>query len=576
MQNSLKDGYVYKNGGDITSAGNKLSISLIVLAKLGGAISGIVRNGLGAPVDDAAVACPTGVGDPRPFLTDASGKFKFTNLAMGQVEIYAGKGKYYGHITAQATDKESDVTVDLTPLPDPAQPGNIDLGYKMLNQLDTDSQGWHMSSMQWMLRDQSTTLLANCSADVALKFLLEFNKLTCGDLDCILWPQSKINPVAASIWGIPEILKAADAGYTGRDSSELGLMVAPYDQGMANQLYDIAAKTIRLDVIYHGNPWQDWLDYAMNLVALAYAVHKPNADDMYKQLLTDIEAEKTVPNGKYSTWTMSELATTMAQGNLDLALKIVAALPPGQQSSAKIRIIGELIRPNPAEALTVFHSIDKTNDMSTYTSALFQVLPTIFKTDPKGALAASEALGDPHDRAEGITIVADRLPLEQARPLYKDAEATSVENGQGTTPVSIAAHAYLRDPTLGAQLFKQAYETVINGTSTQNPSFARFAFYYSRLDPGYCRVLLENEFQVDQTIAQQYNQSPLQDVAAMSAIDIDRAEAMADSIKSPDTRFSARSIVAGRVMQDQHTRDTMPFSSWGGWGGWSPGDFTPW
>src|ERR1700722_7118813 len=130
------------------------------------------------------------------------------------------------------------------------------------------------------------------------------------------------------------------------------------------------------------------------------------------------------------------------------------------------------------------------------------VLPIIYKSGPDQALVMARAVADPSDQAHALAIVADLMPLSKAAPLYQEAETKSVDQrGQGYTPACIAAHAWLRDKTLGKLLFQQAYDKVIKGPAKdiygQGPSYAEFAFYSSKIDPAFSRLLKEKLYDAD-------------------------------------------------------------------------------
>jgi hypothetical protein len=573
-QTVTEDGYVYQSGGDITSQGNQLKISLIVMARLGGKLDGIVRNGLGAPVAGAWVACPSAFGDFRPIQTNSTGRFSFSNLPVGLIDINASKGSYFGTVSAQAMATSTVLTtVTLTPMPAPPPPRDITDGTAMLTKVLADATASKADGSVWWMQDECAALLAGASLNTGLSFISSQRPLQDRDLEEIIPAQSKLNPVAAAQWGIPLILQTKKDGREGAVAASLGLDVAPYDMNAATSLYKLAAQDISIDNLNNNS------DDACKLVALAYATKDPNADAMYQLVLTEINKEVAAQTAKHvanmdNDWPLQEFAGDLAQGNVDLAKQIVVTLPENWRLNAMNDMVQALAASNPSGAVDVFHALDADKDTAdgywAYDQALCHVLPILYASDPAGALALAKDVSNPSDRSAALVAIADLLPLAAARPLYQQAENESVDQqGQGASPASIAAHALLRDKTLGDTLFKQAFDNVMASPPSdqpwQGPSYYEFAFYYSRFDPGYSRLLLEGLYQKDR-VNETNQASPITgvnaDAQAMSAIDPTRALEMAESIKDANLRFQAGQAVAYYMLQSQKTRDTLQFGQW--------------
>jgi protocatechuate 3,4-dioxygenase beta subunit len=573
-QSVTKDGYAFRSGGEVTTSGNQISVSLIVMARLGGVVSGIVRNGLNAPVAGAWVACPDGNTDVRPVQTDSAGKFKLNGLVTGTITIFAAKGRYFGQTPANVTTDATDITIDLSPMTATPTPGDTAAGIQMLTTLMSDSAGWNLQGQSSWLRNECAGQIAAYSPNAALSFLQSFGKPNAGDVEPILSALAARNPQEAALWGIPLLGGIDDNGSLGGDAAELGLAVVPYDVKSATTLYGIALKKLNLDHIDNGA-----VENAARLVALSYALNAPEADGLYKK----VQAFVSNASGNDSQWLTQTVIECLVQGNLKIGMQALAALPVNQRGSAAMLAIAKLVRSNPSGAVTLLNTIDKDNPNSSwaYNDGLCHVLPILFKADPKNALASAQAILDPRAQSEALTIAADLTPIADATSIYEQAEAASVDQmGQGSTPASIAAHALLRDPALGAKLFKVAFDKITavdaNNQQGQGPSYAEFAFYYSRIDPGYSRLLVEDQFAKDQVNPPQYGQTLTNDVGAMAAIDPARALEMANSIKNANDRFTARKLIAERAMQDQLTRDTIPFAEWSNGWGWTAGIPTPW
>jgi hypothetical protein len=583
-----KTGYLYERGGDVTTQGNQLTISLVVMSDLGGTVHGIVRNGLGAPVAAAWVVCPSTPGSVRPVQTDTTGHFSFSDLPIGPVDICAAKGDYYGTITAEAKATSTDlITVSLTAMPAPPTASDVAEGTQILTKLLADAVTAGAREPLWLMQDKCAQVLADASSAASLSFIESYRPLTARDLELIIPEQSKQNPVGAAQWGLPLILQTKKDGREGAVAASLGLDIAPYDMTAAVSLYNLAAQGISLDNLSDKNS----LD-ASKLVALAYATKNPNADTMYQAVLPEMKFEVANnvaqhTSGMNSYWPMQELANDIALGNVPLAEQIMATMPENWRNSYVENLIDELIGPNPNGALDVFRTLDADRYSSSgawaYDNALCHVLPILFASDPTEALVLAKDPASPADKCKELTALADVMPLTSARLLFQQAEDESNDQfGQGTTPASVAAHALLRDKALGEQLFKLAFDKVMTAQPIDQygsgPSYAEFAFYYSRFDPSYSRLLIENLYRKDVSgeFAETFPCAGLAaDALAMAAIDPKRALEMAESIKDPVLRLNAGLNVGFYVLQTQKTRDTLPFYILNA-SQWRSGEQQPW
>ena len=584
-----KDGYVYKSGGDVTRQGNNLSVSLIVMAKLGGVVNGIVRNGLNAPVAGAWVSCPSTNGDILPIQTDADGHFQLTNQILGPIKIFADKGRYFGELefTATATPGQT-ATVALSPMPPPPAPSDMASGQQMLAKIVTDLSSNSRGLRAWRVRDDCARALATVSLPAALNFIESRGSINSGDLQWIVPTQSQLNPSAAAEWGLPLVQNTKDNGYLTGLAADLGLEIARYNIAAATTLYGIAAKSVDFDHLTKDN-----IDNAIDLSALAYAIKSPDADADYQKVMAEIKSEIAASKPNPSGWNdtdslLDEFAEDMAKSNIELAKQILSTMTQNKRLNETSNIVAAIARSNPDGAVAIFHTLDGDAGTPTgawaYNRSLAEVLPTIYKTDPKGAMALAQSVDDPTSQAQSLAEIADLLPLDQAKPVYVKAEAEVVgqTGSDGATPESIAAHALLRDSTLGTELFKQAYDKVIAGAAQYQPwqePYPEFAFYYSRLAPGYSRLLLEDAFVKDNiNPSQNYGEGTGvgADAAAMAAIDPARAFELAEQITDDQIRERAAIAVAEYILQSQQTRDTLSFANWSGGYDWVPDPTAPW
>jgi 5-hydroxyisourate hydrolase-like protein (transthyretin family) len=580
-----RDGYVFKSGGDITGHGNQLSISPIIMDRLGGVVTGVVRNGMNAPVPGAWVGCPSGSGDVRPVKADATGHFKFSNLVLGPVDVYAAKGGYFGTANVVAAMSPASMSITLKPLPAPPLPSNMAGATGMLDNALTSAVSAEGAEPSWWMRDECAQVLAEVSHDAALQFVRLRAMPNTGDLQCIIPVQCALNPAGAAKWGVDLVTNTKDNGYVGAVAVSLGLAIAAYDKAAANEMYDLASQHVALGKLSQTNV-QD----AMKLAGLAYALDRPEADACYHEVLAEVKRDIASPTANGGEeWQMSQFAENVALGNVKLAKTMLADMSLNVRLNTTPEIVRELVQRNPSGALDVFHTLDADADSSSwaYDTALDYVLPIIFTTDPKGAFALAKGVADPNGRAEAIALLADLMPLAQAKALYEEAESEAGDSNSsatpGGTPESIAAHALLRDRALGEELFKQAFDKITAAQPAaqawQGPSYAEFAFYYGRVDPGYSRVLLENLFRKDLTDpARNYGEGSglLCDVAAMSSIDAGRASELANRIEDANMRFTADLKIAQYLVEGKRTRDTLPFMRWSSDEDWTPESPSSW
>ena len=582
MQRSTvtKDGYVYRSGGDVTSANGQVSISTIVLAKLSGTVTGVVRDVAGKPQAGAWVYSPDAGDDVLPVKTGADGKFQLTGLAVGDVSIYAASGRSANKVIVQASASPVDAEMKLSTVTPPAAPSNIRKTTLLLNQLINDAAAAKNNNLGW-LRDQCAEVLAETDSDAAVNFILSSAEINTDDLEYVIPPRSAVDPVGAAKWAMTPIQRMSGNDGRGQQAAELGLAVAPYDVDAASALFDIAEQNINLDKIDQGS-----INNAMDLTALAYALHHAEADADYQKVTTALQTliKNEKPDQGYSIadWLPGNFVREMALGNVNLAIKMLQALPQAKQDQTIIGVVAELVRTNPDGALTVFHTLDSVKDQPMeawiYGRSLSLVMPLLYKADPQGALALARAEQQPELTAESLTAVADLMPLAAAGPIYEEAESKSVvQQGSGFTPACIAQHAWVRDSSLGRKLFKEAFDKTttappVNQSFGQQSQYADFAFYYSHVDPAYSRLLIEKQFAADQRNAtQNYGQGAPVDVAAMAAIDIDRANEMVTQVKDANTRFNAGIKLAQYLIFTQQVRDTLPFDKWSNGSVWIPG-----
>jgi hypothetical protein len=372
----------------------------------------------------------------------------------------------------------------------------------------------------------------------------------------------------------------------GETALTIGLAVAPYDAAAAVPYYSIAAQYVHFDHLD-----QNSIITAAKLTTMAYILQKPEADDDYAKVLAGkaalLKDAKTNPELSSLPYFLPQnLANIIALGNVDKAFAMLSDLPRNDWYFYAPGIVAELVKPNPTAAMAAYHWIEKHRDApggsGACDDALALVLPIIYKTDPKGAVARARTISDPGASAKALTDLADLMPPAEAAPLYQEAEKKVTSSyGRGYSPACIANHAWLRDQVLGAKLFKIARTKFTEGAADTHgqalmgPSYSDFAFYYSRIDPAYCRLLLEMQFAKNSSeLNKNYgtdNMNMEADVAAMCAIDINRAAQMAGLIKDEYWSYTAGLKPPQYLLFTPQQRNTIPFAQWANTTDWVPG-----
>jgi hypothetical protein len=574
-----KDGYIYKSGGELGSSNGAVTASPIVMAQVGAKVNGTVYNGLGKPVANAWVFCPDSGDVAAPVQTDANGHFDLSDLISGSVNVYAAKGLFFTHTVVQAGMSPAKSIVRLPAAPTaPIGPANLSRATAMMTKSINHETAVNVHDDGTWIRDEAACIIAEVSLDDAVQFILTNTSINAFDLDMLIAGKTDSDPIGLAKWALVPIKRMSGDDSKGQAAATIGLAVAPYDSVAAQPYYDIAKQYIRFD--QYG---EIWVGNAMRLTALAYALHRAEADDDFvkvsAQLDEVIKDSKTDPNlSGDGNWLPENLAKTLALGNVDKAITLLSAQPLDYRYSQVPETAAELVKPNPAAALAMYHWIaQQKNAQPMIDSTLCAVLPIIYKTDPKSAIAHAHSISENGIGAQALTELADLMPLAEAAPLYREAEDKAPgEYGNGYSPACVAKHAWLRDQALGAKLFKTAYIKFIasvNNTHQQPgeaPSYSDFAFYYSHIDPAFSRLLVEEQFAKDRRqTSRNYNFDNVEStVAAMCPIDIDRATEMAQTIEG-DPLIGLKP--AQYVLLTPQQRNEIPFSQWGSSWGWVPG-----
>ena len=192
------------------------------------------------------------------------------------------------------------------------------------------------------------------------------------------------------------------------------------------------------------------------------------------------------------------------------------------------------------------------------------------KRDPAGALAlARKGTGADEyefDRPYALALAAQFQAKAPALQALKEAADTMAGEYDFTDLARIARMAYQLDPRSGMALYQRA-KRLHNTNSDLLPgqSVAEYAYYCSALDPAESRILLETEFaaRLQALKAPSSEDYKLSDLAlAMTALDVNRALAMARIIPLPFVRQDALHNIAEYVLAPYAIRNEMPFQCW--------------
>jgi hypothetical protein len=584
--NVAKDGYVLISGGNVSSSNGKVIVSPIVIVRLGAKVNGMVLNGLGKPVAGAWISCPDLADRAALVQTDAAGHFELDNIAVGSVNVYAAKGMFFGRSTLQASAAPAKSIVRLPAVPiTPIGPANLSKAIVMLTRSINSQLLPKNHGDEGRMRDEAAHIIAEASPDAAVSFILSTSSIGTEDLGSIVSAKTDSDPVGIAAWALFPTKRMSDNIGRGHVAATVGLAVAPYDPEAAAPYYDIASRLIHFHHLDEGSIFD-----AMSLTALAYLLHRPEADDDYANVsaaLDDLtKKSKNDPNASSNDdWLLLNLAKIIALGNVDKAIAMLRAMPVDTRYTYVSEITAELVKPNPTGALTVYHWVAQESPSNSLQwaqdEALCNVLPIIYKTDPKGAVEQAHSIVDGNTQDQALTDLADLMPLAKAASLYSEAEEKAVNElyGNGYSPACIASHAWQRDKVLGAALFKTALAKFTADAAHNQPhtgrglSYSGFAFYYSNIDPAFSRLLLESQFIKNNETAEQFSDADNTDadVAAMCAIDINRAAELAGEIKDANTSYHARLRPAQYLLLTPQQRSTIPFEDWIRRFDWVPG-----
>jgi hypothetical protein len=578
-----KDVFAYRSGGDITAADGQLSITPIVMVQINGKVTGTVYNGLGKPVAGAWVYSPDSDVAGFPVQADPAGHFTITGLAVGPLKIYAAKGLFSASLTAQALVTPANSAIHLSSMPSgPLGESNLTRATAMLS-ANFYSEASKPNQDQESLETEAARVIAEVSPDAAMRFILSIAPVNASVLDAVVSARVGVDPVGVASWAVMPTRRMNGGSQRGMLAVEIGLAAAPYDKTAALPYYDIASKDIPLT-----NLNSDSIGAAIGLTSLAYALDEPAADDDYAKVSVAIaalteKAKTDASTAQMLSWKAPNWVAALAKGNPKLAKDLTKELPADDAVGAVQITVSGLVKANPSAALDFYQLFANLKDTPPKTWAQAQslcaVLPALYKSDPKSALAQARAIKVSEETTKALTILADLMPIASAAPIYEEAEADAPSTESSpVSPSCVAYHAWLRDKTLGEKLYKEAFTKFNNSISMDaspedGPCSADFAFYYAPIDPAFSRMVIERRFLADNRAAN-YNSdfnAAVADCCAMASIDINRAGDLAKSITDDNGRYSAYVKIAQYILLTPQQRQQIPFASWGNMSNWTPG-----
>lgn len=571
-------GYKYLSGGKVEVQAKGLVAQDIVLLPLVGKISGTVLDAVGKPAAGARVVSPNGIGDTVA-ITDAAGRFTLAALPEGNVMLVAATKT----AVAEARDVNGKAPVALTLAPFPQQPaGDIKRAYDVLDEL------WATTETLKNGRESIPVVLAPYDPDLAAKLATRHDgAIEDNILGPIITALAKNDPVRGAAWAPAQIERIKDSYWRFQTRALVGLYVADIKPDLALDLYHQALDIDKERTAQGPKNYQEIVQRATVLSELATKL-KLDADAQ-KMAQVAADAIKALPKDQRQ-WTLSSLMAL----NPALAEPMFNELGEDQRKQVLQQAISQRTHYDVAGArtlLTKLLALEKgsTNGAMYSGYAAQSLVQAMAKNDPAGALELARSLPDTdvYNKSAALAMAAPYQPKETAlKVIHEAADMASNANGQYDVVFRIASIAYTLDPALGASIFTtaKAHLEQMRGVRDVQENYyesddgtAAFAYYYSRIDPGESRLLIESDFaRMKAKPRPEANQSWQRNnilgnlIAAMAAIDVDRAIEMAWSLPPPDKddngynnpQVEAQKNAAQFLLLSETDRWTRPFRQW--------------
>lgn len=545
-----------------------------------GELEGQVLDQGGNPVVGAQVMSPNGTAKAFA-VTDAAGKFTLTDLPEGEVMVLAG----YKATLAEARDvnptAKTPLTLTLLPIK-PIPPHDVQRAYDVLDDLWAISEGAMLADS----RNSIPLTMAPYDPDLAAKLVTKKD----GSIDenitfHIIEKLARIDPERALAWASPRFYQIENPGMLYSLRVVLASALANTKPAQARELYT-QAKTYNKEQTNRDPKNQQVI--ATQALELGRLAQKLGLQDEVAQFTAT--ALTAVPGVQDPRWLLPLLAP------LDYAAteKLIDKLPP----DAKEEILADTIERAATEDIPTARRLrEKLMALEAGSKepiwlgiADGAVIQGMGKTDPSGALSVARQVWGLHSKSSALIMAAQFQPKDTALSLLREAEDMLLPPA-GYPPVSnlalIAAMTYNLDPPAGRELFAETKTQWLKMKARrEDPAFPAqildvdtpvFAYLYSRVEPAQSRLIIEADFARQKRDAKQHGTSAYQIswvlralVAAMAAIDVDRALELAAMLPSADKQhpWDNPQVAAGRsiaqyLLLSEHERQTSPFGNRG-------------
>jgi len=565
-----KTGYRWVSGGDVRKLADSFYVTDLVLARGSAKVQGRVVDESGDPVANATVMSPDGDPDVE-VKPDSSGRFALDSLPEGKALLVAATKETFGEVVVEPGDEE--VVIALGP-PPPLKSADIERGYAIVKELAEASAG-----TDYYGRESLPGEIAHLDPQLALE-LARAPDGSVGDraIEGILFTLSESDPVVAAKWADAWLSEIKDQAGRAMSAATVGVVVADTDRDAAISLYQLARDSAAAappsgqvnEEAHVVRVFADW-----GIAALAAKLGRPEAAELVERAMK--ESVEDAKEGKGEGYGLAQAGIEFfALGSADWAEKLANELAGRDRVHALARIIDQIATRNPAAADAMLSRIEPPTDETEryyYAVAAKRMIEVLGPSSPARALAIARKAGEQEPNALALALAAQFQEPPVARELF--SEAAEVVASEPGTVARIAAMALDKDHELGLALFEKA-QAALDG----DHHLGDFAFYYSRVAPGGCRLMLEKRFST--AIASGPGGSRSSNVAslalAMAPIDVDRALAMARSIPSGghDGHFDAQRKLAQYVLATDEVRRTMPFDRWNASDTWRPGTPSGW
>ncbi|MBV9467801.1 MAG: carboxypeptidase regulatory-like domain-containing protein, partial [Abitibacteriaceae bacterium] len=534
-------------------------------------------------------------GDPKlQVTTDADGKFTLTSLPAGDVMVIAG---YKGAVgEARDVNGKAPVSLKLQPV-QPVPPSDIQRAYSLLEEL------WATTEGTQTYRNNIPVTLAAYDPDLAVK-LASRKDGTINDsiLSQIIAVVAKTDAARALEWAVPKVTQIKDGYSSYTAKSSLAFALADLKPDVAKGFYNEAKAFDKDQTAQNPKEYQGISSRATLLSRIAAKLHLKNEANQFAQVA--INAINATPAAE-RTWMMGPVLALNPDGdgkaiafNPDLGGKLLADLSAEPRKQVISNAITSSI--SYGDLLTARSLLDNlleiekqnTNGGIYSGSAKQSLVEALGKRDPAAALelAHNDSTRDTYNRAITLALAAQYQPKDVALQVLREAADAAAAYPSLDANSRVAAIAYGIDPKIGAEIFETAHtrleaEKAQRESSDiyggQNTSIADFAYYYSRLDPAESRLLLEAEFTRQKQIPRttdnrwQYSNNLTNLIAAMAAVDIDRAMELTYLLPPPDKddqwnnpQTEGQRLIAQYVLLSDAERRSKSFRDWDKSNGW--------